>query len=516
MKLFRKKKIFVIAEMANSHEGNLSQAKKIVECASKAGADAIKFQKFTADEYVDPNHEDYELFKKLEMTKKEWKELIGFTKKKKIEVFVDVFGTNSAKSLDEFNIDGYKIHSADVSNPYLLNLLANTKKPILLSTAGCLLNEIDESLKKLLKTPKEIVLMHGFQGFPTKLADTNLLRIPELKRRYDFPIGIMDHISGDSKFAQIMPLLGICMGAIVVEKHLTLNRSKKGLDYQSSLNPDEFQNLVSLIRLTEKSLGRSNFNLTPNELSYRQFFKKNPISKHFIKKGTKLNETMFKFKRTKIKQNSVSIYDFQGRKSSKNIPSGSTLVKKMLSKEPSKIAAVIACRTNSLRLYGKQLQQVGGYPIIHLLLTQLKKSSLIDEIVLAISTGKENEIFINFATEHGLKFIIGDEIDVLQRLIDGAKYVNADLVFRITPENPYIYWQGIDALIKKHISGNFDFSYIIDVPLGSGFEVINLGALEISHKNGSKKHRSELCSLYIYEHKDKFKIHSFLELFLLI
>lgn len=492
--------------MANSHEGKLIHAKKIVEGASKAGANAIKFQKFTANELAERDHENYELYKRLEMNIREWDGLIKFTKNKKLKVFVDVFGVQSAKDISKLGIDGYKIHSADITNPHLIQFLARTKKPILLSTAGCLLNEVDEAIKSLLKIPKEIALMHGFQGYPTKLDDMNLLRISELKKKYDLPVGLMDHVSGNSPMAFNLPLIGIGMGATIIEKHITLDRSKKGLDYYSAINPDEFRTLVSLIRMTEKSLGKSEFILSGNELLYRQNHKKNPIARRFIKKGIKLNEKMFDFKRTKTKR-SVSFYKFKGKLSSKNIPKGTTLTENMLTKKQPKVAAVIACRVDSSRLYAKPLQQVGKHRILELLLNQIKKSTLINEIVLAISENPGNEAFVNFAKVHKLKFIRGNDKDVLKRLIDGAKYVNADVVFRITSENPFIYLEKIDLLIKNHIENNFDFSYIHNVPLGVGYEIINLKALEISHKFGSRRHRSELCSLYIKDHKDSFKIH---------
>ncbi len=508
MGFFKKNKIFVIAEMANSHEGKLSLAKKITENAAKAGADAVKFQKFTANELAEPTHEYYSLYKRLEMTNKEWSELINFAKKKSLKVFVDVFGIQSIKSLSKLNIDGYKIHSADLSNPNLLQFLAKTQKAILLSAAGSLPNEIDEAIKILSKTPKEIVIMHGFQGYPTKLSDSNLLRIKTLKAKYDLPIGLMDHISGDSPMSMSIPLIGIGLGATIIEKHLTLDRSKKGLDYYSALNPDEFGKLVTLIRKTTISLGIPDLYLSTNETKYRLNHKKNPISKIRIRKGTVLDEKMFNFKRTKTKQ-SVSYYDFKEKISSKDISKGSILTKNMLSTKKPKVVAVIACRVDSARMYAKPMQLVGKYTILEHLLNQIKTSSMIDEIVLAISENPGNEIFIDFAKKHKIKFIKGDDEDVLKRLIDGAKYVNADIVFRITSENPYIFWNGIDPLIKNHISGKNDFSFYEKIPLGAYFEVINLKALETSHRKGKRKHRSELCTLYINENKKQFKIKHF-------
>ena len=171
-----------------------------------------------------------------------------------------------------------------------------------------------------------------------------------------------------------------------------------------------------------------------------------------------------------------------------------------------KIAAVLPCRIYSTRLLAKPLQCVGEFTILELMIKQLKKSSLIDEIVLAISESTGSELFIELAKKTKVKFVIGDEIDVLGRLIKGAKSVNASILFRITSENPFIYWQGIDKLIKNHIQGNFDLSFYGTLPLGSSFEVIGVNSLELSHKLGKKKHLSEYSTLYIYENPSKFLI----------
>ena len=161
---------------------------------------------------------------------------------------------------------------------------------------------------------------------------------------------------------------------------------------------------------------------------------------------------------------------------------------------------------DSSRLFAKPLQLIGKFRILELLINQIRKSKLITEIILAISNKPGNEIFIDFAQKNKLKFILGDDADVLKRLINAAQYSKSDIIFRVTPENPFIYWEGIDDLIKKHIFGKYDLSIIEGLPLGSNYEIINKNALEISHKNGNKKHRSELCTLYINENQKKFKI----------
>lgn len=140
MPLFHNDRIFVIAEMANSHEGSLNLAKQITEKIALAGADAIKYQKFSADELAEPDHENYQLYKRLEMKNSDWSQLIKFAKKKKLKVFVDVFGLKSAKQISKYSVDGFKIHSSDLTNLQMLEYFSNSKKPILVSTSGSLTN----------------------------------------------------------------------------------------------------------------------------------------------------------------------------------------------------------------------------------------------------------------------------------------------------------------------------------------------------------------------------------------
>lgn len=174
-----------------------------------------------------------------------------------------------------------------------------------------------------------------------------------------------------------------------------------------------------------------------------------------------------------------------------------------------KIAAVLPCRIESTRLLAKPLQKVGNQTILQLLIRQLKKSKLIDDVVLAISKNIGSDLYIKFAKETNTKFILGDEDDVVGRLLTGLKLVKANILVRITPENPFIYWEGIDKIISYHLSENSDLTFHGSLPLGSGLEIINLESLKQIHDKGSKKHRGELSTLYIYEHPKKFKISRF-------
>lgn len=175
-------------------------------------------------------------------------------------------------------------------------------------------------------------------------------------------------------------------------------------------------------------------------------------------------------------------------------------------KSSSSVVAVLPCRIHSTRLFGKPLQLIDKHEILQLLISQLKTSSLIKEIVLAISNDSGSKIYVDFAKKQKIPFVLGSESDVLGRLIKGVEKMNGNILFRVTSENPYIYWEGIDYLIRKHISGNYDFTFYKNLPIGASYEILNLNSLKVAHKLGNSKHRSEYSTLYFFENPKKFSI----------
>ena len=174
-----------------------------------------------------------------------------------------------------------------------------------------------------------------------------------------------------------------------------------------------------------------------------------------------------------------------------------------------KLVAALACRNTGKRLYGKPLQNLdinNGISILDNIIGCLKKNQSIDSIVLGVAEGIENDIFVEYANVNEIGCIRGDEIDVLSRLIRCGDFHNATDIFRITSESPYPYFDLIDEAWLEHQKNNNDATYLDDVIDGCGFQILSLNALKKSHKEGEKRHRSELCSLYIRENKDKFKI----------
>lgn len=176
-----------------------------------------------------------------------------------------------------------------------------------------------------------------------------------------------------------------------------------------------------------------------------------------------------------------------------------------------KIVCALACRVQSTRLYGKPLQLLSiedNLSLIDYLLDNLAAVKEIDETILAISAGEENIPFIKIAKKRGLRYVLGDEHDVLGRLIAAGEKGNADIIFRVTSECPFIYFEGLPNALCEHINNKASLTVIKRMPEGSYFELINLVDLKKSHTEGTDRHRSELCTLYINEHSELFKINT--------
>lgn len=174
-----------------------------------------------------------------------------------------------------------------------------------------------------------------------------------------------------------------------------------------------------------------------------------------------------------------------------------------------RLVAAIACRNQGSRLYGKPLQNLDvekGVRILDNIIDCLRTINIIDEIVLGISEGIENEIFKDIADQKGIRYVIGDEDDVLSRLVQCGQLAEATDIFRVTSESPFLYFEPVEDLWTKHVSEELDATFFDETVDGTNFEIMSLKALEISHEKGNERHRSEHCSLYIRENKDDFRI----------
>ncbi len=288
---------FLIAEMACAHQGDIENACNLVKIADKANVDAIQIQVFKKEIYMNSLHKDYGLITKLELTQEEWLKAIKLIRETDALFFAAGYDMESIRFLLKNNVDAFKVHSADTSNPEVLMEVAKSGKPIFLSCGASKIEEIKKAINFLRKNgTTEIILMHGYQSFPTKIEDTHLNFIRSLERLFELNVGFYDHVDGGSILAKIIPVMAIGFGAQVIEKHFTSDRKQKGIDYESSLDSEDFIEFIDCFRKTEKAIGQKIIrDFTEGEIDYRAYCKKSIVANVNIPKGSKItrNKVMF-------------------------------------------------------------------------------------------------------------------------------------------------------------------------------------------------------------------------------
>ena len=260
-----KESCFIISEIGVNHNGDIDLAKQMIKASKEAGADAVKFQTFTAKSLVskatpkveyqkettNEKESHYEMIQSLEMSKEDHIPLIEYCKDLRIEFISTPYDIDSAKFLHEVGVKIFKTASADIIDLPLHEFLASTAKPVIISTGMATLEEVDEVIEIYkAENNMNITLLHCVSNYPCKFESLNLSVISSLKDRYNLPVGYSDHAVG------CMPAVAsIALGASVIEKHFTLDKNLSGPDHKASSTPDEFKELVDLIRLAEISMG---------------------------------------------------------------------------------------------------------------------------------------------------------------------------------------------------------------------------------------------------------------------
>ena len=279
------KHIFVIAEAgsnwkAGSYDKDIRRATNLIKVAAKSGANAIKFQTYNPKTVYVPNagkskyltksgidKNIFELFQEYSMPYKMLKDLSIICKKEKILFMSTPFSVDDAKEVNKF-VKIHKIAAFEINHVRLLEYLASTKKPIIISTGASNFSDIDYAVKLLKrKGVKTICLLQTTSKYPTPIESLNLKAILELKKRYQVPIGLSDH----SIEPILGPTLAIGLGATIIEKHFTLNKKFRGPDHNFALNPKELNQLIKTIRESEKALGDGVKKILKEEEELRKF-----------------------------------------------------------------------------------------------------------------------------------------------------------------------------------------------------------------------------------------------------
>jgi len=260
---------FIIAEIGVNHEGNINNAKTLIELAARAGADAVKFQIYKAEElstkdspaYWKGGLSQYESFKEIRnFNESEYELLANYAKKNGLIFFASAFDEESVKLLFELKVPLFKIASGEITNIPLLKQIALKDKPMIISTGGATMQEIEDVVNYCKNLGNDqVILLHCMLNYPTDYSDANLLTISELKKFFpNYIIGYSDHtLSGNN---DIVGAIAISLGAKVVEKHFTLKKidfpDLGATDHFIAADPKDLKRYIDNIRLTEKLLGR--------------------------------------------------------------------------------------------------------------------------------------------------------------------------------------------------------------------------------------------------------------------
>lgn len=285
--------VFIIAEGGINHNGSVKIAKKLIEKAVDAGADAIKFQTFTADDLTSPKSKFYETFKKLELSFDDFSELKDHAKKQDIMFLSTPFSFEAVDMLDRLKVPAFKIASGDLTHIPLIKHIALKNKPIIISTGMANMTEVKYAVKTIEATGnKKIIILHSSSTYPTPPEEANLNAIQSMEHQFSYPIGYSDN--GND---MLVPLIAISLGAKLIEKHFTLNRSSNGPDHIVSLDPTLFTNLVRNIRHVEKILGNGIKKCQPSEMENKIEARRSLTAKISLEPGSKILEKSIGFKR---------------------------------------------------------------------------------------------------------------------------------------------------------------------------------------------------------------------------
>jgi N-acetylneuraminate synthase/N,N'-diacetyllegionaminate synthase len=331
---------FIIAEAGVNHNGDLSRAKKMIETARKAGADAVKFQTFRAESLTTrtakkaqyqcrttgSDESQFEMLKKLELSPDDFNKLSVFARKVKIEFLSSPFDKESVDLLESLDVAAYKIPSGELTNIPLLKYIAPLGKPVILSTGMADIREIKESVSVLQHAGLEdLILLHCITSYPAPLESLNLRMIETLRDTFNVPTGFSDHSAGITG-----ALLARALGACVIEKHFTLNRNLLGPDHAASLDPAELAGLVAQIRLADLALGNGKKNIGRDESAIKKISRKSLVAGVTIKKGANLTPEMIRIKRPGSGIPPKFFDDVLGRKAKRDIRKDTVIQWEML------------------------------------------------------------------------------------------------------------------------------------------------------------------------------------------
>ena len=331
---------FIIAEAGVNHNGRLDLARRLVEVAGRAGADAVKFQTFRAERLVtadapkaeyqrratDAEESQYDMLRRLELSTEAHQELIDYCREQGILFMSTPFDEESADALEALGVPGFKIASGEITNLPLLAHVARKKRPMIVSTGMACLGEVEAADGAISATGnRRFALLHCVSDYPALPGDANLRAMHTLQAAFGVPVGYSDHTEGAA-----VALAAAALGACIIEKHFTLDRSLPGPDHRASVEPEELSRLVQGIRTVEAALGHGRKEPARAEAATAAAARKSLVASRDIPAGTVLTDDLIAVKRPGTGLPPSMRPHLVGRTVRVPIPGGSLLMLEML------------------------------------------------------------------------------------------------------------------------------------------------------------------------------------------
>lgn len=319
--------IEIIAELAQGFEGRPEQARLLMKAAAAAGADAAKYQLVYADELATPDYKYYELFRSLEMADEVWEGLATYAAELSIQLHVDIFGARSLRLAEQIGVAAVKLHGTDIANIGLLNEVADSSVgKVLLGAGGAYFDEIQQAVNTI--PNKEVVVLLGFQGYPTPNETNQIARVSLLVERManthpHVTFGFADHAVPSSPLSLALAAIALGAGARVFEKHLTLGEIMRLEDYEAALNPDRFLEFSIALRGCADAYGVSSdnpdFGMSEAEQNYRKMIRRHVVTRRALKAGARIESEDVVLKRSATSEPLTDITKVYGATLKKNI-----------------------------------------------------------------------------------------------------------------------------------------------------------------------------------------------------
>ena len=299
--------IFIIAEAGDNHNGNLENALKLVDKAAEAGADCVKFQTFVTEEVISRHSKmaeyqkqntgieesQFDMVKKLELSFEDFKQIQAYCRTKGILFLSTPFDLPSIAFLNDIGVPFFKIPSGEITNYPYLAAIGRTHKDVVLSTGMCTVEEIREAIAVLEENGAgRMTLLHCNTEYPTPYEDVNLNAMETMRAVFGKEVGYSDHTLGIE-----VPVAAAALGAVIIEKHFTLDKDMEGPDHKASLEPEELAAMIKAVRNIETALGSSEKKPSPSELKNLAAARKSIVARRNIRQGELLTEENLAVKR---------------------------------------------------------------------------------------------------------------------------------------------------------------------------------------------------------------------------